>query len=166
MPIRQKPYQVWRRLLYLPSFFIVGHNRPRSASVRLASDVSDTACELPAGACSLNPSHTHSVSNSTGCRISVSDLYHSQSYRGVRSDWNKTKTTSPRASIRSSTGTGCPSPSSGSALNAENCATVVPVTVIGEVPSQNEGITVDTHGIAERLTPAVRDEMARAFEGS
>ena len=44
-------------------------------------------------------------------------------------------------------------------------ATAVPVVVIGEVRPSSEGITIMTNGTVERLTPAVRDEIARAFEG-
>lgn len=41
----------------------------------------------------------------------------------------------------------------------------VPVAVIGEVCPSSEGITIVTNGNVELLTPAVRDEIARAFEG-
>jgi hydrogenase expression/formation protein HypE len=41
----------------------------------------------------------------------------------------------------------------------------ISVAIIGEVRSANEGITIVTNGKAEPLTPAVRDEIARAFEG-
>jgi hydrogenase expression/formation protein HypE len=41
----------------------------------------------------------------------------------------------------------------------------VPVAVIGEVRPLSEGITIVTNGIVEPLTPPVRDEIARAFEG-
>ena len=41
----------------------------------------------------------------------------------------------------------------------------VPVAVIGEVRPSSEGITIVTNGVVEPLTPAVRDEIARAFEG-
>ena len=44
-------------------------------------------------------------------------------------------------------------------------ATGIPVTVIGEVRPSSEGTTIVTNGAAEPLTPAVRDEIARAFEG-
>ncbi len=44
-------------------------------------------------------------------------------------------------------------------------ATGIPVTVIGEVRPSSEGTTIVTNGITEPLTPAVRDEIARAFEG-
>jgi len=44
-------------------------------------------------------------------------------------------------------------------------ATAVPVVVIGEVRPSSEGITIMTNGTVERLTPAVRDEIARVFEG-
>ena len=40
----------------------------------------------------------------------------------------------------------------------------VPVVVIGEVRPSTEGITIVTNGAVEPLTPAVRDEIARAFE--
>jgi hydrogenase expression/formation protein HypE len=40
----------------------------------------------------------------------------------------------------------------------------VPVVVIGEVRPSNEGITMVTNGTVESLTPAIRDEIARAFE--
>jgi len=41
----------------------------------------------------------------------------------------------------------------------------VPVAVIGELRPSSEGITIVTNGNVEPLTPAVRDEIARAFEG-
>jgi hydrogenase expression/formation protein HypE len=41
----------------------------------------------------------------------------------------------------------------------------ISVAMIGEVRPANEGITVVTNGKAEPLMPAVRDEIARAFEG-
>jgi hydrogenase maturation factor len=44
--------------------------------------------------------------------------------------------------------------------------TGIPVAVIGEVRPSSEGITIVTNGNIEPLTPAVRDEIARAFEGS
>jgi hydrogenase maturation factor len=40
-----------------------------------------------------------------------------------------------------------------------------PVAMIGEVRPSNEKITIMTNGNIEPLTPAVRDEIARAFEG-
>jgi len=40
----------------------------------------------------------------------------------------------------------------------------VPVVVIGEVRPSSEGITIVTNGTVETLTPAIRDEIARAFE--
>jgi len=40
-----------------------------------------------------------------------------------------------------------------------------PVTVIGEVRPQSEGITIVTDGKVEPLTLPDRDEIARAFEG-
>src|SRR5664280_3004447 len=43
--------------------------------------------------------------------------------------------------------------------------TGVPVVVIGEVRPSKEGITIVTNGAVEPLTPPVRDEIARAFEG-
>ena len=43
-------------------------------------------------------------------------------------------------------------------------ATGIPVAVIGEVRPSSEGITIMAHGKVEPLTPAVRDEIARAFE--
>jgi hydrogenase maturation factor len=43
-------------------------------------------------------------------------------------------------------------------------ATGVPTAVIGEVRPSNEGVTIVSNGSAEPLTPAVRDEIARAFE--
>jgi len=45
-------------------------------------------------------------------------------------------------------------------------ATGVPVAVIGEVRPSSEGIAIVTNGKAEPLAPAVRDEIARAFEES
>jgi hydrogenase maturation factor len=53
----------------------------------------------------------------------------------------------------------------GSVLRAIEAAGV-PTAVIGEVRPPNEGITIVTNGIAEPLTPAVRDEIARVFESS
>ena len=44
-------------------------------------------------------------------------------------------------------------------------ATGVPVVVIGEVRRSSEGITIVTNGAVEPLTPPVRDEIVRAFEG-
>jgi len=44
-------------------------------------------------------------------------------------------------------------------------ATGAPVAVIGEVRPSSEGITIVTNGNAEPLAPAVRDEIARVFEG-
>lgn len=41
----------------------------------------------------------------------------------------------------------------------------IPVVVIGEVCPSSEGITIVTKGAVEPLTPPVRDEIARAFEG-
>jgi hydrogenase maturation factor len=41
----------------------------------------------------------------------------------------------------------------------------VPVAVIGEVRAAAEGITIVTNGAVEPLSPPVRDEIARAFEG-
>jgi hydrogenase expression/formation protein HypE len=41
----------------------------------------------------------------------------------------------------------------------------ISVAIIGEVRPANEGITIVTNRKAEPLTPAVRDEIARAFEG-
>ena len=41
----------------------------------------------------------------------------------------------------------------------------VRVVVIGEVRPSTEGITIVTNGTVEPLTPAVRDEIARALEG-
>jgi len=41
----------------------------------------------------------------------------------------------------------------------------ISVAIIGEVRPADEGITIVTNGKAEPLTPAVRDEIARAFEG-
>jgi len=41
----------------------------------------------------------------------------------------------------------------------------VPVAVIGEVRPSWEGITIVTNGNVDPLTPAVRDEIARALEG-
>ncbi len=58
------------------------------------------------------------------------------------------------------------------ARNAENAvataikAANVPVTTIGEVRPQSEGITIVTNGVTEPLTPPERDEIARAFEGA
>jgi len=43
--------------------------------------------------------------------------------------------------------------------------TGVSVAVIGEVRPSNEGITIVTNGRVEPLAPAVRDEIARVFEG-
>ena len=43
-------------------------------------------------------------------------------------------------------------------------ATGVPAVVIGEVRPLSEGITIVTNGKFEPLAPAVRDEIARAFE--
>lgn len=43
-------------------------------------------------------------------------------------------------------------------------ATGIPVAVIGEVRPLSGGITIVTNGNVEPLTPAVRDEIARAFE--
>ena len=40
----------------------------------------------------------------------------------------------------------------------------IPVAVIGEVRPSSENITIMTNGNIEPLTPAVRDEIARAFE--
>jgi len=42
----------------------------------------------------------------------------------------------------------------------------IPVAVIGEVRPSSENITIMTNGNIEPLTPAARDEIARAFEGS
>jgi hypothetical protein len=42
--------------------------------------------------------------------------------------------------------------------------TGVPLAIIGEVRPSCEGITIMTNGNAEPLAPAVRDEIARAFE--
>jgi hydrogenase expression/formation protein HypE len=44
-------------------------------------------------------------------------------------------------------------------------ATGAPVAVIGEVRPSSEGITIVTNGNVEPLPAAVRDEIARAFEG-
>ena len=44
--------------------------------------------------------------------------------------------------------------------------TGIPVAVIGEVRPPSENITIMANGNIEPLTPAVRDEIARAFEGS
>ena len=44
-------------------------------------------------------------------------------------------------------------------------ATDIPVAVIGEVRPSSEGITIVTNGNIQPLTPAGRDEIARAFEG-
>jgi hydrogenase maturation factor len=41
----------------------------------------------------------------------------------------------------------------------------VPVAVIGEVRPSSEGITMVTNRSVAPLTPAVRDEIARAFKG-
>ncbi len=41
----------------------------------------------------------------------------------------------------------------------------IPVVAIGEVRPRDEGLNIVTNGIAEPLTPPVRDEIARAFEG-
>ena len=41
----------------------------------------------------------------------------------------------------------------------------VPAVMIGEVRPSSEGITIATNGAVEPLTPPVRDEIARAFEG-
>ncbi len=41
----------------------------------------------------------------------------------------------------------------------------IPVAVIGQVCSRSEGITMVSNGSVEPLTPPVRDEIARAFEG-
>jgi hydrogenase expression/formation protein HypE len=41
----------------------------------------------------------------------------------------------------------------------------VPLVVIGEVRPSREGITIVTNGVVQPLTPAVRDEIARTFEG-
>jgi len=43
-------------------------------------------------------------------------------------------------------------------------ATGVPASVIGEVRPPDEGMTIATSGRAEPLTPADRDEIARALE--
>ena len=43
-------------------------------------------------------------------------------------------------------------------------ATGAPVAVIGEVRPSTEGITIVTNGHVEPLPPALRDEIARAFE--
>ncbi len=43
--------------------------------------------------------------------------------------------------------------------------TGIPIAVIGEVRPSSENITIMTNGNIEPLTPAVRDEIARAFEG-
>ena len=42
----------------------------------------------------------------------------------------------------------------------------VPVTAIGEVRPSSEGLTMVTDGVVETLTPAARDEIARALENS
>ena len=42
-------------------------------------------------------------------------------------------------------------------------ATGVPVVMIGEVRSSNEGTTIVTNGAVEPLAPPLRDEIARAF---
>jgi hydrogenase maturation factor len=52
----------------------------------------------------------------------------------------------------------------GSVLTAIR-ATGISVAVIGEVRPSNEGITIVTNGEVAPLMPAVRDEIARAFEG-
>jgi hydrogenase expression/formation protein HypE len=52
----------------------------------------------------------------------------------------------------------------GSVLAAIEAAGVS-VAVIGEVRPSGEGITIVTNGSIEPLTPAVHDEIARAFEG-
>ncbi len=57
-------------------------------------------------------------------------------------------------------------PNGANAVLAAIEATGVPAAVIGEVRPSSEGITIVTNGVAEPLTPAVRDEIARAFEGS
>jgi hydrogenase maturation factor len=44
-------------------------------------------------------------------------------------------------------------------------ATGVPVAAIGEVRPSSEGLTIVVGGHVEPLTPADRDEIARAFEG-
>jgi hydrogenase maturation factor len=44
-------------------------------------------------------------------------------------------------------------------------ATDAPVVMIGEVRPSSEGFTIVTNGVVEPLTPAVRDEITRAFEG-
>jgi hydrogenase expression/formation protein HypE len=44
-------------------------------------------------------------------------------------------------------------------------ATGIRVAVIGEVRPSNEDATIVTHGIAQPLIPATRDEIARALEG-
>jgi hydrogenase maturation factor len=41
----------------------------------------------------------------------------------------------------------------------------VSVAAIGEVRPSSEGITIVTNGNVEPLAPAVRDEIARVFEG-
>jgi hydrogenase maturation factor len=43
-------------------------------------------------------------------------------------------------------------------------AAAIPVAVIGEVCPSSEGITIVTNGRPQPLTPAIRDEIARAFE--
>jgi hydrogenase maturation factor len=40
----------------------------------------------------------------------------------------------------------------------------LPAVVIGEVRPLSEGIRIVTNGNVEALVPAVRDEIARAFE--
>jgi hydrogenase expression/formation protein HypE len=45
-------------------------------------------------------------------------------------------------------------------------STSIPVAVIGEVRPSSENITIMTNGNIEPLTPAFRDEIARAFENS
>ena len=52
------------------------------------------------------------------------------------------------------------------AVRAAIEATRTPAAVIGEVRPSSEGITIVTNGNLEPLTPAVRDEIARAFGGS
>ena len=43
-------------------------------------------------------------------------------------------------------------------------ASGIPVALIGEVRPASEGISIETNGSVETLTPAARDEIARAFE--
>jgi hydrogenase expression/formation protein HypE len=43
-------------------------------------------------------------------------------------------------------------------------ATGAPVAAIGDVRAAAEGITIVTNGKVEPLPPALRDEIARAFE--